>query len=600
VTPALLRLEPRPGTRLVIVEDEGILALDLERSLCAAGFDVRGVATDAESALELVERERPDLVLMDIRLRGQHDGIETAAQLKRRFDVRVVYLTANGDPRTIERAQQTEPMGYLLKPFRKPDLINAIAVGLARVASERRLREREESLRATLACIGEAIVSTDLLGNVTFLNAAAERLAGKPAEALLGHPFAAVFELRASLAGAPEEDLVHSAQAHGSLQFQAMLARSGGQRAVAGTAVALRQNGVCFGTVFALRDLTELLLARQHLELGERLRSVSTLAAGVAHEVNNPLSVVISGLSFALSLDETLSPDCREALVDSIDAAKRVGRIVADLGAFSHPVKDQLRTLDPRDALGTALTLTRQSWRQVAGVVLDLQPVPAVRCSPSRLCQVFVNLLLNAAQAMASLTDRAHTITISSRTDARGWAVLTVADTGPGIAPEQRHRVFQPYFTTKPSGEGTGLGLAISRGSLERVGGRLELVEAAGGFGAAFQLSLPPSQEPAAPGCPQVLWVGEPTPELGVLQSQAQCRVVSGAEADLRELVLANGEGAVVLALDPGRARKLCAAVPSLGTHAVRAGGFPRPGTLCLRGPFDAGSLRVLSRHPLD
>jgi len=599
VTPAL-RLDRGPASRLVIVEDEGILALDLERSLAAAGYDVRGVATDAESALELVERERPELVLMDIRLRGERDGIEIAAELKARHDVRVVYLTANGDARTIERAQQTEPMGYLLKPFKKPDLINAIAVGLARAASERRLREREESLRVTLACIGEAIVSTDLQGHVTFLNAAAERLAGKPAGELLGRPFSAVLELRSSLAGQPEEDLVHSAQAHGSLQFQAMLARGGAQRSVAGTAVALRQNGVCFGTVFALRDLTELLLARQQLELGERLRSVSTLAAGVAHEVNNPLSVVISGLSFALGLEEALSPDSREALTDAIDAAKRVGRIVADLGAFSHPVKDQLRTVDPRDALGTALTLTRQSWRQVAGVVLDLQPVPAVSCSPSRLCQVFVNLLLNASQSMARQTDRAHTITISSRTDERGWALITVADTGPGIDPGQRHRLFQPYFTTKPSGEGTGLGLAISRGSLERVGGTLELIDAASGLGATFQLSLPPSAEPAAPGRARVLWVGEPGPELDVLRTQADCRVATGAETDLRELVLANGEGAVVLAVDPARARNLCAAVPSLGTHSVRAGGFPRQGTLCLHRPFDAGSLRVLTRHPLD
>ncbi len=446
--PALQSL-PTPKARLVVVEDEGVLALDLERSLSAAGYDVRGVASDAESALELVAQERPDLVLMDIRLQGSRDGIELAAELRARFDVRVVYLTANGDPRTIARAEHTEPTGYLLKPFKKPDLHNAVTFGLARIASERRLREREESLRVTLECIGEAIVRTDLEGNVTYLNAAAEALSGRLAAEAVGRPFSSSFELRA-LAGVPH-DVAQVALGQESMLFQATLVHRTGPRTIAGTTMALRQNGSRFGTVFALRDLTELLVAQQHLERSERQASVATLAAGVAHEVNNPLSVVVSGLSYALGPDVSLPAECREALVDAFDAATRVGRIVSDLGTFSHPVKDQLRTFDPRDAVGTALSLTRQRWRQVAGVMLDLEPVPAVCCSASRLCQVFVNLLLNASQSMARQNDRAHTITISSRTDACGWAVITITDTGVGITDEQRQRLFQPFFTTPPN-----------------------------------------------------------------------------------------------------------------------------------------------------
>ncbi len=111
------QIVPRAG-RLVTVEDEGILARDLERSLTGAGFDVRGVAIDSEAAFAMVAAEHPDLVLMDIRLHGPRDGIETAAALRERFDVPVVYLTAYSDPKTMARAQQTEPMGYLLARVR--------------------------------------------------------------------------------------------------------------------------------------------------------------------------------------------------------------------------------------------------------------------------------------------------------------------------------------------------------------------------------------------------------------------------------------------------------------------------------------------------
>ncbi len=132
------------------------------------------------------------------------------------------------------------------------------------------------------------------------------------------------------------------------------------------------------------------------------------------------------------------------------------------------------------------------------------------------------------------------------------------------------------------------------------MGGRLELVEAPGAFGAAFSVSLPPSAETLSPERPAVLWVGERGDQLEALQPQVDCRVATGDESHLRELVLANGDGAVVLAVSSARAQQLCSTVPALETHAVRAGGFPRPGVLCLRSPFAAGSLRALTRHAHD
>lgn len=184
--------------RVAIVEDEGILALDIERHLRSRGFEICGVAADSDEALQLVERCKPDLVLMDIRIQGSRDGIETAAELKRRFGTPVVYLTAHSDPSTIDRAQRTAPMGYLLKPFKKPDLENLVHIALNRAELEARLRRRESTLNTTLEIIDEAIITTDGTGLVQWVNAAASALMGRTVSELENRPLHEVLDVSTS------------------------------------------------------------------------------------------------------------------------------------------------------------------------------------------------------------------------------------------------------------------------------------------------------------------------------------------------------------------------------------------------------------------
>jgi|GEM_PF-1453431 PAS domain S-box-containing protein len=578
---------PRPARRLVIIEDEGILALDLERTLTASGFDVRGVAGDSDAALELVERERPELALMDIRIQGPRDGIETARLLRERFDVPVVFLTAHSDGGTIERAHQTQPLGYLLKPFKRADLQNIVTIALARHDAEQEVRQREAALRTTLSCLGEAVITTDARGAVTSWNRAATELIGRAENEVLSQRFLDAVPLRSEEGTLLTDDPVLALQHVDRLSLTAKL----DGRTVAGTVASLHRGTDRYGAVVALRDLTELLEARHRLELAARLTSIGVLAAGVAHEINNPLSVVMSNVSYAL--DATEAGETKDALAEASDAAKRVATIVRDMNEFARPQAEPLNTFDPRHALATAIALTRSSWRQVTGVVLDLRDAPPVLASQTRLSQVVVNLIINALHAMESVGGRAHCLTLSTSTDEHGRAVLQVRDTGSGIAPEVVSHIFEPFFTTKARGKGTGLGLAISQSIIESYGGAMAVTSSP--EGTTFTLTLPPAPDPSAVE-PQetddepleLVWLG---PDDGAAATLG-CEVLATGQA-LQERLAARRPAAVLLS-EAGQAQL----APEFEAQALHVGhAAPARGALWVRPPVDLPLLHTILRR---
>ena len=191
------------GTTILVVEDEGIVAMDLQRSLTQFGYRVLDPVSSSEEALTRVAEESPDLVLMDIRIRGPVDGVETGEILRARYQVPVVYLTANGDEATIDRVKRTEPLGFLLKPYKPRDLRSTVEIALYRNQMERRLRERERQLAAILQSAGDAILTTNAQGFIEFMNPSAESLTGWPVTEAAGQPIADILRLQAPGADAP-------------------------------------------------------------------------------------------------------------------------------------------------------------------------------------------------------------------------------------------------------------------------------------------------------------------------------------------------------------------------------------------------------------
>jgi PAS domain S-box-containing protein len=196
------------SARILIVEDDRIVARDLQQRLLAFGYSVVGVTPCGEEAVRLALEARPDLVLMDIRLEGPLDGISAAEQIRSRCQAPVVYLTAYADEETLRRARISEPFGYLLKPIEDRELHTVIEMALYKHAAERRLRESERRYAVTLNSIGDAVIATDSRGCVTFMNPVAEALTGWQLSEAIGHTLSEVFHIINELTHAPAEDPV--------------------------------------------------------------------------------------------------------------------------------------------------------------------------------------------------------------------------------------------------------------------------------------------------------------------------------------------------------------------------------------------------------
>ena len=180
---------------ILIVEDELITAADLEDTLVRLGYHVAGTASSGKEAIRRAEQARPDLILMDIRLKGPMDGTQAADEIHRRLGIPVVYLTAHADKETLSRAKLAEPLGYVVKPFQERELQAAIEIALHKSRIDARLRTREERLSATLGAIGEGVITLDGLGRILYMNPSAERWTGWRFEQARGRDLNEVFPL---------------------------------------------------------------------------------------------------------------------------------------------------------------------------------------------------------------------------------------------------------------------------------------------------------------------------------------------------------------------------------------------------------------------
>ena len=381
------------------------------------------------------------------------------------------------------------------------------------------------------------------------------------------------------------------------------------------------------GWIGTISDVSERKLREMQLTLADRLTSMGTLAAGLAHEINNPLAYVIVNLEMAL---EQLAGDKREVvemLADAHNGAERVRELVAQLKTFSRVDEAEARApVAMVPLIEASLKMTSNQIRHRAKLTCDLGAVPQVLGDEGRLAQVVVNLLVNAIQALPA-DGEGNEIRVTACASASGEAVIEVRDNGCGIPTTVLSRVFDPFFTTKRVGEGTGLGLSICHTIVTSHGGRME-VESEVGRGTVFRVTLPglaPRGEPVAAEGPKStqlrsaarVLVVDDEPHLGAALRRSlgghEVDVVrSGAEA-LRKLESSGYDMVLCDLMMPGMSgMQLFARIqrswPSLAKRVVfMTGGAFTPETQAfleeapnarVLKPFDLAELRTLvSRH---
>lgn len=248
--------------RILIVEDEGIEALDLQHRLTGLGYAAPDIVATGEEAVVKAGETRPDLIVMDIMLRGEMDGVTAAGQIHDRFDIPVIFITAYADDDTLRRAKITEPYGYLVKPFKEKDLYISIDMALYKHKMERKLKESEKWFATALSSIGDAVIATDKNGLITFMNPVAEGLTGWKTEDAISKKLTEVFNIinrdTRKTAENPIVRVLREGVTVGLANHTILIARDGRELPIDDSAAPIRNDrGNIIGLVLVFRDVTE-------------------------------------------------------------------------------------------------------------------------------------------------------------------------------------------------------------------------------------------------------------------------------------------------------------------------------------------------------
>ncbi len=508
--------------RILIVEDEGLVALDLQSRLQRIGYSVVGIADTRERAMSIALAQLPDLVLMDIHLAGGSDGITAADDIHEALGLPIVFLTAYADTETLDRAAKVAPFGYIVKPFEERSLAATVQMALARRDAELKVQQMERWLATTLRSIGDAVISVGADGRINYFNHQAERLTGWMRGEALGMDYREVLIFIHEEAGMPPPPHpVAEAMASG-LVFQLapqteLVMKTGDKVPVDDSAAATRdEKGAINGVILVLRDRSQ---QRRHeqerrkieekMQEAQRLESLGVLAGGIAHDFNNLLGAMMMNAEMIGHRLPKNAPEL-EGLADIQLAGKRAAELCQQMLAYAGQGKYLETVFDLSAMVQDTLSLLRMVISKKAELRLALDPaLPPLKGDASQIRQVIMNLVINASDALGegsgsiAVETRRTTAERATLNDAvvgkdlpgGEYLLLEVRDTGCGMSGETQARIFDPFFTTKFTGR--GLGLAAVLGIVRSHHGAL-LLDSTPDLGATFRVLLPIAAEPAA------------------------------------------------------------------------------------------------------
>ena len=480
---------PDPGAykpRIMVVEDEAFVVLDIASRLRNLGYEVVGTASSESEAVEKAQQTDPDLVLMDIRLRGDSDGIAAATRIREMSGTPVIFLTAYSDEDTLRRAKVTEPFGYIVKPIEEQSMRAAIEMALYKSKQDRTRRQGSEWVSTILGSMREAVLVADVKGRIQYANPTAEVILKLTDGEIMGKALSEVFRLVDSATGKPTPapitgPILESRTVHqvGS----AVIAGDGTETPIDFTIAPLRnKNQVTTGIVIVFRTPAGSSQATApeapHTTLGQ-------LAAGIAHYFNNFLMGAV-GHTQLLSEEEGIPEDAREKLRTIVRKGFEAGNLVQQILDFGQ--SSMLRT-DTVDFLAFAESVVSMVQATAAS-----QPRVTVEPRSGRfpvtgdiglLERALFNVLKNAMEATkqhGAVTVQLKKLTVGpedhppvTSMKPGTWIATVISDTGVGISDTVLPRVFEPFFTTKEVGEGTGMGLPQAQGIIRQHGGFVQI-----------------------------------------------------------------------------------------------------------------------------
>lgn len=491
--------------RVLIVEDEPLIAMELNDRLERNHYTVCGMVAHGEEAVRQFEQFKPDVILMDVHLAGKLNGIETAKQLRAIRDIPVIYLTAYSDPWLIEQAAKTEPYGYLVKPFDERELRATIDLAIYKYMTEQRVRDNERRLSALFdqSTVGIAEINTRT-GWFLRINQRYREIAGYELDALSVTDTRLVTDHDDLVKEQTQLKALYEGRLGGFSMEKRCTTPDGSVRWIHQTVSPLWE--VCeepTSCVVVIHDVTERKMAEAALAQAEKLESLSTLAAGLAHDFNNHLQTILGLSSVAVGL---LSPkhQARSSLQQIEKTVADAARLVRQLTAYAGirrfaPASVEVHEL-VRKTLASVKILVPPS---VHLVVDDPGQQIFVQGDPTQIQEALVNLLQNAVEAIGERSGEVRvlsSILVLTEQDLPRWSVsgltptpgryvmLNIKDSGCGIALESLGKVFDPFYTTKFLGR--GLGLSAVLGIIRKHQGGI-YVDSTPGVGTTVSIALP-------------------------------------------------------------------------------------------------------------
>ncbi len=496
--------------QILLVDDNPINLQILYKTLQGSGYRLL-IAKNGLTALDIARRAKPSLVLLDVMMPDM-DGFDVCEQLKSDPEtaaIAVIFLSALGDSRAKVRGFAVGGVDYIAKPFQSDEVVARVRTHIKIHRLERELARRNSELEAEnqqiLNAVDEGIIGIDTEGRITSVNPAATRITGWPASDLIGEQLQHLPILQNALTESehsPGNEIYLSRTANSATEL--VRTRSGAllpvsltysTRATDGAVLVLRDISAWLESEEALRQTREELeTQRQHMAHMERLSSSGELAAGIAHELNQPLTAVLNYAQVGKRLLEHPDID-RAKMIDLLEKmgtqAVRASEVIKRLRSYVKKPDFGRERIDINDVLNEVVALAEVDSR-VNDVPIHLEfdgGLPTVSVDVVQIQQVALNLLRNAMEAMHSAPDKQHGVIMRTFQE-KGQVCFSVSDHGPGLSEAAQEQLFRPFFTTKTNG--MGIGLSICQSIVQAHGGEIGYCSNPDG-GATFFCRLPPA-----------------------------------------------------------------------------------------------------------
>ena len=513
--------------RILIVEDEAIVAEDLENLIIDFGYEMVGSVVGADDAIQQAIEHRPDLILMDIMLKGNKNGIDAANEIKDMLKIPIIFLTAYSDLKLIEEAKNTEPYAFIVKPFQDKQVIASIEMALSRSQIEKKLFQSEEIYHTLIDNIQDGLFLIQD-GKLKFVNEAFSRIPGYTVDEVLGMEFKDFV--------APEdrdmvvdryvrmmkgEKVLSNYEFHGirknetkrtTIYLVCSPITYQGKPAVLGTVKDITKRKQLEEQMQLINEeleeriierTTELKQTYKQLYHAQKMESVGILAGGIAHDFNNLLTVILGNILLA---KKDVDPEDRvfNVLLEAEDASLRAKDLTQELLTFSKGGEPIKRTISISKLIKDTVNFTIRGTNVTCKFEIP-DNLYNIDGDDVQITQVISNIIINADQAMlkgGTIRVRCENVTISSENENttlpenKNFIRISIEDHGTGMPKEQISLIFDPFFTTKE--KGSGLGLATAYSIIKKHGGQIT-VESEVGTGSTFYIYLPAAQKKVSP-----------------------------------------------------------------------------------------------------